>query len=674
MFKLKPKSWPAMLTTALMVVAGLTSISYAGTTMHLVKDGQATSVIVQQNENDLSAQEAIRELQYHVKRATGVELPVVTAAEADALPADHVRVVMGQGAVTRKLKVSQPQLGPESYRIYAKDNYLVFVGVDRKKGSIDPPDTNAVAYAVYHFLDHQMGVRWLWPGDEGTHVPKTSTLSFNEMDITHQPKLLMRRLRIGALYSRDRQPEGTPRIHSDEEHAKILEEATAWSRRQQMGTRSNYKFGHSFGEWYKKYHETRPEVLAKPPAGSKLTPEFAKRIKLCVSNPLTAQTIIEEWKAAGAPNNWNVSPNDGSPGFCTCENCRAMDTIDNHDLNALWNGGPHNMNLTGRYIRFWNILLAEMRKTNPEVTLSSYGYSYYSTPEPGFKFHDGMVLGIVDSFDQKGYDTWKGWYESNAKLYLRPNWFHTGAMAPVYELKSMGKFFQYAVNHGMIGFDMDSLMGYWATQGPSYYLLARLSARPELTVEQVIDEYTSGFGSAQSTIREYIQYWEDFTEAAGYTVVGGGTSDSIVKANAPYTRLLNEKKLPTAPLIGGWPSLPLLYTPEVMAKAYAILDKAQAQLKPEESYELKRIEFLRDGLRHLELSRDVIELGYPQLRPQGATRADFRKKAEELQRLRAELSRKHVIWGEQLYAAEVRRRAPTLESRLGIVGNNLDWE
>jgi hypothetical protein len=84
-----------------------------------------------------------------------------------------------------------------------------------------------------------------------------------------------------------------------------------------------------------------------------------------------------------------------------------------------------------------------------------------------------------------------------------------------------------------------------------------------------------------------------------------------------------------------------LYDDAVLAKGDAILDNA-VHLAANDAEVTARIHFLRDGLRHLRLLRDVIAL--TQATPPDA--AAIEGKLKELQTLHTEQSPRHVVWGD----------------------------
>lgn len=626
-------------------------------TFHLVKDGVARSVIVVAPDAPEGVHQAAEELRWHVQRATTVNLPILTPAEAATLDASTALVLVGPSTLTESLGVAGDDLPIEAYRIKTVGRHLVFLGHDYAQPvtSRSALDTSpATMWAVDDFLDRQLGVRWLWPGELGTYVPERDTIAMPVLDVTRRPELLTRHLRV-YLYRRN--TPGLPQLLSDEQYLQLWHEANQWKSRHQMGTRSPYTFGHAFGHWWEKYHAEHSDYFATPPKGYEQPYPNANRVKLCVSNEAIDDAIIAEWQAAGAPDNWNVSPNDGS-GFCTCDRCRALDVPKDQDPIDIWRARGK---LTVRYVTFWNRLIRKMRAINPDVTISSYAYSAYrDAPPPSLPLEPGIVLQVVDSYTAP--DNWSKWYAAGAKLMLRPNWWHTGAGAPHLPLHAMGEYFDFARSHAMIGFDFDSITGHWATQGPNYYLIARMGARPDLSVDDILAEYASAFEEAAPAIADYLRYWENFTQWAAYSIPAGG--NAVQNPQGPYETLVRKHKLSSSSLVGSWQVMPDLYTDEVIDDAAAILDRALALLPTDRDQARARVRFLQDGLRHLRLTRDVLTLGYGRNRPESATAKDFAHLAQQLQDLRRELTPSHAVWGEFVNQTEARRGIPTAPGRI----------
>ena len=637
--------------SALMLALVLCTLCAAGAwaaEQTIVEDGTPLAIIAIHPDADEIAREAADDLQTHIRMASGAEMPIIEATDVGALPADKIHLVVGSG-LAEQLGIDAAELEPEEYVVETVERNIVFVGHDLGRDG-NPASkvrkSTATVWAVGWFLDHQMGVRWLWPGEGGTYVPEQRTIVAPDLHVREQPTLQQRKLRT--------QVHGEPsqencRLLTDEQRAQIVAETTRWKHRHQMGSRSTFGFGHAFGQWWEDYSEEHPDWFAKPPAG--MEPRTGNRTKLCVSNPEVAAQIIEEWQAAGSPDNWNVCPNDGSQ-FCTCDNCRAMDSPPDQDPEAIWtNGGD----LSARFLTFWNSLITTMRETNQNATISSYAYSCYRNAPPGMTVNDGIVLGIVHTYH--AYDEWQAWSDAGAKLFLRPNWWHTGGPAPHIPLHVQGEYFLFAREHSMIGFDFDSMLGFWGTQGPLYYVIARLATRDGLTVDDAIDEYCSAFGSATPAVKEYLAYWEDFANRAAYAVAAGGVVS--VNPDGLYEQTCRKYEMNIHPIASSWPILPALYDDEVLGAAEAILERAEAAVAEDGPDFQARVQFLRDGFDHLRLTRDTVALSDPRFRPEGATEEDFRASAEALQEMRADVTLRHVLWGEATNNYEVRKRAGT---------------
>jgi hypothetical protein len=245
-----------------------------------------------------------------------------------------------------------------------------------------------------------------------------------------------------------------------------------------------------------------------------------------------------------------------------------------------------------------------------------------------------------------------------------------GAVAPHLPLHRAGDFFRFAHDHSMVGFDFDTLKGYWGTQGPYYYLIARLSVRPELSVDEVVDEYASAFGDAADEIRGYLRYWENFTERAAYPVPAGGAVSQ--DRDGLYERAVREHGLPMHPLSGSWRVIPYLYTDDVLDRATSVLARAWRRAGADESEEARRVRFLEDGLRHLAMTREVLRLAYEASRLDGETEADFVRKVRELRSFQREITRRHVMWGDAVNATAKRRGARLAPENLDIPEGELE--
>lgn len=617
-------------------IAFLSGITPSETPKYLVKDEKATSAIVLQNRPQQVSSEdeaakaieqavsrAIEELQYHLERATGKRLPIVSENESHSIPEDHVRILIGPGSVTENLGLRFDAFDEQTYQISTIDNYLVLAG----------KSPESIQYAVHRFLDLELGVRWLWPGEVGTYVPQSNNIVLSsDLGIIDHPPLQWRHF-----YARP--PDA------------MRKEYDLWQSRHMLGGERRYPVSHSFLHWWDEYGEDHPELFAQTRGDFQPTMRDGEvrghRFKHCVTEEKVDEFIIKEWKAAGSPDYWDIANNDGPGQHCLCDRCLATDYPQGQSMEDIWYGARYHdteANMTVRYVTFWKRVLEKMRAINPDVKLGAYAFSDYRyAPPPGTDL-EGMVISVVGAYWE--YDDWLAWYETGAELKMRPNWWHTGVVAPHLPLHSQGDFLKFAMEHELIAIRIGSLKGYWGAQGPLYYLIARLSYHPNRSVDEIISEFTDAFGTAKPVIDEYLAYWEDLTDRARYGIRAG----IIHPEPGLYETLaikhdLDEFKGSARQTF--WRILPYLYTEDVVNKGYEILDRADAMAADDRGYVKERIQFLRDGLRYLEVTREVFRLGYPGTRPDNS--AETWKKyvlaVETLHNIDQEgISSPHVVW------------------------------
>ncbi len=618
------------------VVAGflfLMACSAFAAAVSFVADGKGTGVVVIPANAPDSVRELAMEFIETVARSTGATLPLIIEGREVDLPPGQNRLYLGACRATQELGEEGAQPPEDTYRLIVRGGHIHIVGQPAKEilrpgSQIDPwYDADPMRWALNHLLEAELGVRWLWPGYLGTYVPKHSDFAIPAKDCTYQPRLKMRTLVVATM----RQPE----------ERTIRAEALRWVSNHQGGERGGIPLAHGFNQWWEKYHANHPDYFAQPPAGT--MQRQSRYVKLNLTNPAVLERIVQEYIEAGKPKYWNVTPNDGS-GFDISDAVRGWDIPKDQPVEAIWGARA---NLTARYVYFWNRIYERLSRENSEVSLVTMAYSAYRQPPPPERpLSAKALIGIVPSY--RAYDVWDGWARQADELILRPNWGHYGANGPHLPLVEMADYVKHAFRHKMVGFYLDSILGYWGTQGINYYLLARLMVDPERPVDEIIKEYTSAFGAAAPKIEEYFAYWQRLTKEWAH-------GHKIYKVpEGKYDLLIREGKITDNPLIGPRQAIPYIYTDEVLAPAYALLEEGDQLLKGADDQEARaRVDFLRQGLNELKASRDCLALG----RQINAKNREeliglFEEKAQELEKLRTALTPSHVIWGGRVTRSE----------------------
>jgi hypothetical protein len=660
------------LKTTVLAAVGLLGCLNAAQTRHagaggglvLVTGGKPTAVIVVPERPDATETAAANKLQDYIRKASGAELPVMS--ESAAAAPGQVRVFIGRTARAAERGIDASRLEPEQFRILAAGNEIILAGAPPGATRIGGTSESApLIWAVDEILDQSIGVRWLWPGELGTYVPRRDRIAVALMDKTWRPEMEYRVIRdhVSVLNPATQvNPRHLPfRDTSRELYQKVRSETSAWMQHHRLGRRSDFRFGHAFGHWWEKYSKTDPDLFAVPPPGSDLKQPFPapNRVKLRLSNPKVTEFILEEWRAAGRPAFWNVCPNDGA-GFDTSDETRAWDIPRDQAPADIWNGWSE---LSARYVRFWNQLVARMREERPDVRICTYAYSRYRSPPPaGLMLAEGVIVANVFPYDETFFEQWDGWYQKGAtNMVLRPQWLLHGADAPYLPLEEIAKAQRHARDHGLVGMQIGAIYGYWGAAGLTPYLIARLNWRPEMTKDAIVDEYCAAFGAAAPHVRRYFRYWEDFSREAAYPVENlgefrtkrGGLYEQVVEQHN-LTRNVNNR--------GIWHVMPYLYPDARLAPALAMLDEAAAAVRNEREEYRERVRFLRDGLEHFRVARDTIELGMGVQRDRSLEAAHARK-FDELRALRRELTPRHVVWGDAAFWREGNRGAFTIPNK-----------
>jgi hypothetical protein len=568
--------------------------------LSLVDDGLAKAKIVIPDEPLPVHKFAAEELQYHIERSSSAKLPI--RHERDVATDDSGCVYLGPCRRAAQRGVSNEGLRPNGFRIRLANGSLHLAGDDSRGPVIA---TNSIAslhnnqthvgtlFAVYEFLEVQLGVRWLWPGRLGEVIPKHRSIVVDRWDETHEPRLVHTRMRdYGFRYIGGWASQRAARQYTLD--------VARWMRRHRMAIGVDMDASHAFTRWWDEYGKEHPDWFALRPndeRGPGGNPQF---VQMCVSQPPLWKEIVARWKKSrpsAAPSGRHqkflkrgplpshlidVSENDsdGSTPSCSCEACRA------------WDGpGGH---LSDRYAKFWLAVQREAEKIRPNAQIITIAYDSYYQPPKETKLNDRIIIGIVPGFyfpwsddnRQQFRKQWQGWADTGARLYLRPNWLHFGHNFPFNFSRQLGEDFSFAHRRGMIATDFDLVPAPWATQGLTYYVLARVHRHPELPIDTILAEYYDGFGPASKQVQVYFSHWEQITDSITPESYSRGHTAKGIGDNAEHKLYL-------------WGSH--FFAEHTIARGKELLEAATAAASSDHAAE-QRVAFLEMGLRDAELT------------------------------------------------------------------------
>ncbi len=539
-------------------------------------------------------QYASEELVRHVERATGLRLEIHAESEANAaLP---TRIYIGDSHAVREAGINVGKLAAEAFVMRVKDGAVFIAGND---GGGDPLDADTLAgtlWGVYEWLDRDVGVRWLWPGELGTHVPKTKTVVAKTCDETISPRLFQRRLRAGTGFISEHPALG----FTSAAFKQFSDEQSVFLRRHRMGRSYPVSYGHAFTDWWEKDGKAHPEWFQLLESGKRGPNKKNGRFSMCVSNPDLQREIVARWTAkhppnASTPGFINACEND-ILGLCTCEKCRALDGAAPGDYLKFY---PPTSKMAGsrfvsdRYARFW---LGIQQHAPPGVTVVGYAYfNYFQAPTSGIKLNPNILIGYCPSagwFPRSAEEhawmkqQWADWRGTGARLFMRTNHLLDGYCMPFIFAHQFADEFHHAVEKGMVATDYDSLTGHWATQGPNLYTVARLHVRPEASADEVLAEYYAAFGGAADAVKRYFGYWESYT------------TGNREKINQTMETLQASR----------WRSwgkaAHVLYPPDSFTPAEKLLEQALSAIG-NDAEAAARVKFLQLGLQHARLCARV---------------------------------------------------------------------
>lgn len=622
------------------VAALFLSAQHASADVCVFADGAYRADIVLPAEPNGVERYAAEELAYHFKKAFGAEPEVVNETSFD--PTRHpCHIYLGATKAAAAAGLPVGKLADEEHVVKTVGNGLYLLGGDgdtryNEVEKVDSIVMRGTLYAVYDFLENEMGVRWLWPGEIGEVVPKRTSLTVGAIDRRAQEPLEMRHYACSGYKVKTG-------FQSDENAQAFFKAQNKLLVRQRIGRRCTFLAHHSFSHWWKKYGKDHPEYFNMLPNGKRMPHRAPEICTMCVSEPGVWRQKVEEWrswwekesKARHPKLPWvNCCENDAAP-LCTCPRCRSWDAPDpRFEKSPYWNGSmakdfdekwlgkkftadigisaggrwalsrkPRTdefaASLSDRYVRFYNEVAALAKQYNPEAKAIGYAYANYIEPPKKTRVGPDTVISFVPRsyfpYDAEESDNfrrqWGGWARMGAtRMVYRPNYMLACGNHPNDTARTILPDFAFAYTNGMFACQQDSLTGAWSAQAMHLYAMTRAMRDPLRGYDKAREDMLAGFGKAAETVNRYFNLVED--NSARWT---GESYRQIGMKNITGNDVGGSFRNPNA-VLGDF------FDEQFFVDGNRLLDEAKAAV-PGDGEAVARIEFLRKGLRDTELGR-----------------------------------------------------------------------
>jgi hypothetical protein len=280
------------------------------------------------------------------------------------------------GAVeeAKSMGINPSALKSEEWVIKSKGGKVVLVG----------GGTRGTLYAVYNFIENQLGVHWWSPREE--YIPSSGNISLPELDLKGKPFFMYR-----DIY-RTNEPDDKGRFAV----------RNRLNRNGDAGIGAAYggafNYGppyhcHTFNHYipYDKYSKTNPQWFSLV-NGKRAGGQF--KGQLCLSNPELKEVFakkLREYIKQGeenaeklgvpAPKLYDLSQNDNKYP-CECEKCKAM---------------TEKYGASGLLLLLINSIAKEIKKDYPDILIRTLAYFHTETLPRNINPDDNVIISLCDT-------------------------------------------------------------------------------------------------------------------------------------------------------------------------------------------------------------------------------------------------------------------------------------
>ncbi|HWL52584.1 MAG TPA: DUF4838 domain-containing protein [Chthoniobacteraceae bacterium] len=522
----------------------------------VIEQGKPLCSIVIAPEATDEVRRAAALLQEYLQESTGA-----TFAIEEGAPTAGKAIHVGRTAYVSGANLLPDDLGEQGFILQPHGGHYVICG----------GDDAGTRHGVLEFLERYVGVRWLWPGEEGTVIPVLRSLTVPMETVREEPSFLMRQV--------------SPLDWNGETWRPLKE----WGEANRVI--STVAFHHNL------YRIYDPKVFARE------NPEFYPMIsgQRIIPNPTTdsrgyswqpnfsaegivdagAERIVEYFRKNPDANGYSLGIND-SNGF---DESPASKARRSGEKNALGRE-----DVSDDYFAWANDVIAKVSKSYPDKIYGTLAYTSVFDPPKKVKVDRRIIPFLaydrmqwlkpnLKQDDQARTERWSraaanlGWYD-----YVYGAWYRL----PRVYFNEMAEYLRWARNHNVRYYYAEAYPN-WTGEGPKMWLMMKLLWNPDRDVDALLDDWCRHAVGAKAApyLKAYFRNWETFW------VEDAATSSWMVDGKT-YCNFAD-------------PGYLAHVSPEFLAKSEGLLKQAADQPKsPEERDRMKLIEkmwlYYRDGV------------------------------------------------------------------------------
>ena len=341
---------PGLTRIAIRLLLLPAAVTASSAPLTVVGDGRSRHVIVVAENAPDSVRLAAADLQHYIRKVSGAVLPLQNVASGG-----RSVISVGSTAAAERAGIDARECADDGFRIKTLDGSVYILGRDTPRGQVHPlgGQSRGTANGVYAFIENQLGVHWLAPGELGEEFTPRTSWTVPALDLRNQP----------AWEYRELSSTGSGPDHE------------AWQRRMRL---VGFAAPESSHNWEKTIppplYDDHPDWFAEidgrrvPPSGT---------YKLETTNPelvrAYARRAIEAFRADPNRRWYSLSPSDGGRWS---ESAASLAFVEGRDPNG-------NLSRTRLILKFYNEVAALVRQEFPDRRLGGYIYSSYQFPPDG---------------------------------------------------------------------------------------------------------------------------------------------------------------------------------------------------------------------------------------------------------------------------------------------------